>query len=91
MVGGFFGGPIASYLHDVLHIPVGSYKAYYEFGWVNWIVAGVGSIVMLVGIILLIIGWRRISKWRKSLEEPLEEMEAFEDEEVLAEDIDEIV
>ena len=91
MVVGFFSGPIASYLHDVLKIPIGHFKAYYEFGWVNWTVAGVGSIIMTVGIILLIIGWIKISRWRKSLEEPFEEMESFEDEEVLTDEIEEVV
>lgn len=79
---GFFGGPVLSYLHDALKIPIGTFTAYYAFGWVNWIVTIVGTVVLAIGVVLLIIGWIKIKKWRDALEEPLHEMEEFKTEDI---------
>jgi len=56
------GGPglsLGSWLHDALQIPIGGI-AYAEFGWVNRLVAGVGLVVLLVGIVLLILSLRMV-------------------------------
>jgi len=72
MVGGFFGGPILSYLHDALKIPIGRFKAYYSFGWVNWTVAIAGLVVFLVGVGLVIVGLKRIKDWQTRMGAPVE-------------------
>ena len=79
---GFFGGPVLSYLHDALKIPIGTFTAYYAFGWVNWVVTIVGTVVLAIGVVLLILGWIKIKKWRDALEEPLHEMEEFTAEDI---------
>jgi predicted nucleic acid-binding Zn ribbon protein len=61
---GFAGG---SYLHDLLRIPIGSYDAFEVFGWVNQLVAAVGIIILVIGIIFLLLSLPRLSK--KSEEE----------------------
>jgi hypothetical protein len=56
------GGPglsLGSWLHDALRIPIGG-EAYDAFGWVNRITAGVGLVVLLVGIVLLILSLRMV-------------------------------
>ena len=56
------GGPglsLGSWLHDALQIPIGGI-AYAEFGWVNRLVAGLGLVVLLVGIVLLILSLRMV-------------------------------
>ena len=56
------GGPglsLGSWLHDALQIPIGG-TAYEEFGWVNRLVAGLGLVVLLVGIVLLILSLRMV-------------------------------
>ena len=65
-LGGVFlvlaGGPglsLGSWLHDALQIPIGG-TAYGEFGWVNRLTAGVGLVVLLVGIVLLILSLRMV-------------------------------
>ncbi len=56
---GFAGG---SYLHDLLKIPIGTYDAFEVFGWVNRLVATVGIIILVIGIILLLLSLPRLSK-----------------------------
>jgi len=56
------GGPglsLGSWLHDALQIPIVGF-AYAEFGWLNRLVAGVGLVVLLVGIVLLILSLRMV-------------------------------
>src|SRR5688572_3920860 len=51
------GGPgiaVGSWLHDLLKIPIVGY-AYDAFGWVNRLVAAVGLVILIVGIVLLIL------------------------------------
>ncbi|MDG6221141.1 MAG: zinc ribbon domain-containing protein [Candidatus Thermoplasmatota archaeon] len=73
---GFYGGPIMSYLHDALRIPTGGiFGAYEVFGWVNWLVAIIGTIMTGLGVVLLLIGWMRIKRWRERMEALLEEPE----------------
>ncbi|HLE45755.1 MAG TPA: zinc ribbon domain-containing protein [Thermoplasmata archaeon] len=54
------GGPgiaLGSWLHDLLRIPIlGS--AFDAFGWVNRLVAAVGLVVLIVGIVLLVLSMR---------------------------------
>jgi len=76
---GFFGGPIFSYLHDVLQIPVGSFTHFRSYGPYNWMTSIIGSIILAIGILLLLVGWHKIKKWRETLEAPLEEPD-YEDE-----------
>ena len=58
------GGPgiaLGSLLHDTLQIPViGS--AYDEFGWVNRIVAAVGLVILIVGVVFMILSARLAPK-----------------------------
>ncbi|MCK4718690.1 MAG: zinc ribbon domain-containing protein [Thermoplasmata archaeon] len=72
---GFYGGPILSYLHDALKIPIGIFTAYEVFGWVNWLASIVGTIMLAIGVILLVIGWKKIKTWRERMESLLEEPE----------------
>jgi len=54
------GGPgiaVGSWLHDILHIPLGG-SAYDSFGWLNRLVAAVGLVILIVGIVLLILSMR---------------------------------
>ena len=54
------GGPgiaVGSWLHDILHIPLGG-SAYESFGWLNRLVAAVGLVILIVGIVLLILSMR---------------------------------
>ncbi len=54
------GGPgiaLGSWLHDLLKIPIGG-QAYEAFGWINRLVAAVGLVVLIVGIVLLIVSMR---------------------------------
>ena len=54
------GGPgiaVGSWLHDLLRIPIGG-NAFDAFGWVNRLVAAVGLVVLIVGIVLLILSMR---------------------------------
>lgn len=55
---GFAGG---SYLHDLLKIPIGTYDAFDVFGWVNKLVATVGIIILVIGIVLLLLSLPRLS------------------------------
>jgi len=59
VIGGGPGLSLGSWLHDVLQIPIGG-TAYEAFGWVNRLVAGVGLVVLLVGIVLLILSLRAV-------------------------------
>ena len=70
---GFYGGPILSYLHDALMIPMGPFTAYENFGWVNQLVAVVGTVVMIIGFVLVAWGLMKIRNWRNRMEELLEE------------------
>lgn len=54
------GGPgiaLGSWLHDVLKIPVIG-NAYDAFGWLNRLVAAIGLVLLIVGIVLLIVSMR---------------------------------
>jgi|SRR5688572_22723363 hypothetical protein len=54
------GGPgiaVGSWLHDLLRIPIGG-QAFEAFGWVNRLVAAVGLVILIVGIVLLILSMR---------------------------------
>lgn len=54
------GGPgiaVGSWLHDLLRIPIGG-SAFDAFGWVNRLVAAVGLVILIVGIVLLILSMR---------------------------------
>jgi hypothetical protein len=54
------GGPgiaVGSWLHDLLRIPIGG-NAFDVFGWVNRLVAAVGLVILIVGIVLLILSMR---------------------------------
>jgi len=54
------GGPgiaVGSWLHDFLRIPIGG-LAFESFGWVNRLVAAVGLVILIVGIVLLILSMR---------------------------------
>ena len=54
------GGPgiaVGSWLHDLLRIPVGG-SAFDAFGWLNRLVAAVGLVILIVGIVLLILSMR---------------------------------
>ena len=54
------GGPgiaVGSWLHDLLRIPIGG-NAFDAFGWVNRLVAAVGLVILIVGIVLLILSMR---------------------------------
>lgn len=56
------GGPglaIGSWLHDVLRIPIGG-SAFAVFGWLNRLVAALGLLVLLVGIVMLILSIRLV-------------------------------
>ena len=55
------GGPgiaLGSWLHDVFRISVGEYDAFEAFGQVNRLVAAVGLIVLILGIVFLILSLR---------------------------------
>src|SRR5207245_4717483 len=55
------GGPgiaVGSWLHDILHTPLGG-SAYESFGWLNRLVAAAGLVILLVGIFLLILSTLR--------------------------------
>jgi hypothetical protein len=55
------GGPgiaVGSWLHDILHIPIGG-DAFDVFGWLNRLVAAVGTIILLVGLLVLAIAIAR--------------------------------
>ena len=54
------GGPgiaVGSWLHDILRIPIGG-NAFDVFGWLNRLVAAVGLVVLIVGIVLVILSMR---------------------------------
>jgi len=54
------GGPglaLGSLLHDVLKIPIIG-EAYDAFGWINRIVAAVGLIILILGVVFLILSAR---------------------------------
>jgi hypothetical protein len=54
------GGPgiaVGSWLHDILRIPIGG-LAFDAFGWVNRLVAAIGLVILIVGIVLLILSMR---------------------------------
>jgi len=54
------GGPgiaVGSWLHDLLRIPLGG-SAFDAFGWLNRLVAAVGLVILIVGIVLLILSMR---------------------------------
>ena len=58
----FLGGPgiaVGSWLHDFLKIPIGTYNNFDSFGWVNRLVSAVGTIVLLVGLLVLAIAIAR--------------------------------
>jgi len=79
---GFFGGPIFSYLHDALRIPIGIFTAYEHFGWVNWTVAIVGTVITIIGVVFLVWGYMKIKEWRERMlsliEAPEPEAETIE-------------
>jgi len=55
------GGPgiaLSSWLHDILRVPVSNYNAFDSFGNVNRLVAAVGLIVMVVGIVFFVLSLR---------------------------------
>ena len=55
------GGPgiaLGSWLHDVLQISYGEYTNFDVFGPVNRLVAAVGLVVLIVGIVFLILSLR---------------------------------
>jgi len=55
------GGPgiaLGSWLHDILRVPVANYNAFDAFGSVNRLVAAVGLIVMVVGIVFFVLSLR---------------------------------
>jgi hypothetical protein len=55
------GGPgiaLGSWLHDVLRIGIGEYRAFDVFGPWNRLVAAIGLIVLIVGIVFLILSLR---------------------------------
>jgi len=55
------GGPgvaLGSWLHDVLRIPYANYNAFDVFGPVNRLVAALGLIILIVGIVFLILSLR---------------------------------
>jgi uncharacterized membrane protein YidH (DUF202 family) len=67
------GGPgiaLGSWLHDELRIGIGEYTAYDVFGPWNRLVAAVGLIVLIVGIVFLILSLRlsRPSEVEKELD-----------------------
>jgi len=69
----FLGGPgiaLGSWLHDTLRIGVGEYQAFDVFGPWNRLVAAVGLIVLIVGIVFLILSLRlsRPSEVEKELD-----------------------
>ncbi|MCD6461457.1 MAG: zinc ribbon domain-containing protein, partial [Thermoplasmata archaeon] len=72
---GFFGGPLLSYLHDALRIPIGMFTAYEKFGWVNWTVTIVGMVIMVIGLVFLFWGYLKIKEWRERIEAMLESPE----------------
>ena len=62
------GGPgvaLGSWLHDILKIPIGTYDSW-EWGWVNSLVAAVGIVILVIGIILLILSLPRSEPDRKA-------------------------
>ncbi len=55
------GGPgvaLGSWLHDIFRISYGNYNAFDVFGPVNRLVAALGLIVLIVGIVFLILSLR---------------------------------
>ncbi len=67
------GGPgiaLGSWLHDVLQISVGEFRAFDVFGPWNRLVTAIGLIVLIVGIVFLILSLRfsRPSDVEKDLE-----------------------
>jgi hypothetical protein len=55
------GGPgiaLGSWLHDTLRIGIGEYQAFDVFGPWNRLVAAIGLIVLIVGIVFLILSLR---------------------------------
>jgi len=67
------GGPgiaLGSWLHDTLRIGIGEYQAFDVFGPWNRLVAAVGLIVLIVGIVFLILSLRlsRPSEVEKELD-----------------------
>ncbi len=55
------GGPgiaLGSWLHDVLRVPVANYNAFDAFGSVNRLVAALGLITMVVGIVFFVLSLR---------------------------------
>ncbi len=58
------GGPgiaLGSMLHDALKLPIIG-GAYDEFGWLNRIVAAIGLVVLIVGVVFLILSARLAPK-----------------------------
>ena len=52
------GGPgiaLGSWLHDLLQVPIADYNNFDSFGWANRLVASVGIVILVIGIILLIL------------------------------------
>ena len=59
------GGPgvaLGSWLHDLLNISIANYDNFDSFGWANRLVASVGMIILVVGIIMLILSLPKLSK-----------------------------
>jgi len=55
------GGPVfalGSYIHDIMQIDIAGYDNFYSFGWANRLVATVGIIITIVGLLMIIIGLR---------------------------------
>lgn len=73
----FLGGPgiaLFSWLHDVLELNFPSgYDAWTTFGWVNKLVATVGMVILVIGIVLLI-----LSIHRERPEDIVEDQELYE-------------
>ena len=55
------GGPglaLGSYIHDIMQIDIAGYDNFYTFGWANRFVATAGIIITIVGLLMIIIGFR---------------------------------
>ena len=73
------GGPgvaFGSWLHDWLQIPIANYDNFDSFGWANKLVATVGIIILVIGIILLILSLPRIKSEETIKDEELTKPEA---------------
>lgn len=71
------GGPglaLGSYLHDLLKINIGGDNWEY-FGPRNWLMAGIGFIVLIIGVIFLVISLmkKKVPEEEEEEEEPTEE------------------